>query len=91
MGDALTFTPVMNWHPEQTEKYVIDGNLLILRVGKWKVKVVRIVSDEEYEGMGLDAPGWKEWKEGQVVFQDEEEAQKARSEGVTRIGRVERK
>ena len=60
MGDALSFTPVMNWNPAETEKYLIGGNLLVLRVGKWKVKVVKVISDEEFETLGLSVPGWKE-------------------------------
>ena len=54
----------MNWNPNETEKYVTEGELLVLRVGKWKVKVVKIVSDEEFDAMGLDAPGWQEFKDG---------------------------
>jgi len=50
----------MNWNPQETEKYIIGDDLLILRVGKWKVKIVKIISDEEFEKKGLTAPGWKE-------------------------------
>ena len=60
MGDQLEFSPVHNWLPTDTEKYIIDGSLLILRVGKWKVKIVKIVSDEEFERLGLTVPGWKD-------------------------------
>ena len=73
MSDNLSFTPIMNWKPEETAKYVIDGNLMILRIGKWKVKVVKIVPDKEFDAQGLDAPGWTEWKEGHRQFEDEEE------------------
>ena len=60
MGDQLEFSPAHNWLSTDTEKYIIDGSLLILRVGKWKVKIVKIVSDEEFERLGLSVPGWKE-------------------------------
>ncbi len=60
MSDHLDFSPCMNWSPEETEKYIIGDDLLILRVGKWKVKIVKIISDEEFEERGLTAPGWKE-------------------------------
>lgn len=60
MGDQLDFTPAKNWVPSDTNKYIIDNELLILRVGKWKMKVIKIVSDGEFERMGLTAPGWKE-------------------------------
>ena len=96
MGEGLDFTPVMNWVPEDTEKYIIDNNLLILRVGKWKVKVVKIVSDEEFEDLGLDAPGWAEWKEGKREFEEEaevkkrEEVKKAMDEQAQRRLRISR-
>lgn len=60
MGDQLEFTPALNWDPSETEKFVIDGDTVILRVGKWNVKIIKIVSDEEFEKRGLTAPGWKE-------------------------------
>ncbi len=60
MSDHLDFSPCMNWNPQETEKYIIGDDLLILRVGKWKVKIVKIISDEEFEKKGLTAPGWKE-------------------------------
>lgn len=60
MSDALEFSACKNWKPEDTSNFVIDGKLLILRVGKWKVKIVKIVSDEEFDAQGLTCPGWKE-------------------------------
>ncbi len=60
MSDQLDFSPCMNWNPNDTSKYIIGDDLLILRVGKWKVKIVKIITDEEFEARGLTAPGWKE-------------------------------
>ena len=60
MNEDVSFTPVKLLDPFRTKDYIIDGDLMILRVGKWKIKVVKIVSDEEFERRGLDAPGWKE-------------------------------
>lgn len=75
MADDLDFVPAKLNDPMQMWNYVIrdqeDGSmdkpgeegLLVLRTGKWKVKVVRIVSDEVFEGMRLkDPPGWRELK-----------------------------
>ena len=62
MTDTLSFTPIEAWTADEMKEYVIDGNLLILRVGKWKVKIVKIVSDEEYDRLGLDAPLWQKTK-----------------------------
>ena len=77
MGDGVSFTPIMNWKPEETEKFVIDNELLILRVGKWRIRIVKIVSDEEFEEKGLDAPGWQEWKEGKKEFKEETDERRA--------------
>lgn len=60
MSDDLAFTPIKTWEGKDTNKFIIDGNLIILRIGKWKLKIVRIISDEEFEDRGLTAPGWKE-------------------------------
>jgi tyrosyl-tRNA synthetase len=59
MDDGLSYMPIKTWPGQDTEKFIIDDSLLILRVGKWKVKIVKIVSDEEFEDRGLNAPGWK--------------------------------
>lgn len=60
MGDALTYVQVEDSKWSTVSKFVIDENLLILRTGKWRVKVVTIVPDEDYEAAGLSCPGWKE-------------------------------
>ncbi|WPG97247.1 tyrosyl-tRNA synthetase [Acrodontium crateriforme] len=44
--------------------YVVDG-LLVFRIGKWKVRVIEVVDDADFEKQGLDAPGWQEWKSNQ--------------------------
>lgn len=58
MQDELTFTPCKNWLPEDTSKHIIDGKFLILRVGKWRMKIVKIISDKEFDAKGMTAPGW---------------------------------
>jgi tyrosyl-tRNA synthetase len=60
MDDGLSYMPLNIWPGQETDKFIIDDALLILRVGKWKVKIVKIISDEEFEDRGLNAPGWKE-------------------------------
>jgi hypothetical protein len=61
MSDDVSFVPAKPRDPMQTWSYVIkdpeqvgkpgEEGLLILRVGKWKVRIVRVVSDDVYEGM----------------------------------------
>lgn len=60
MSDDLTFTPIRPWPSEKTEQYLIDDNLLMLKLGKWKFKMVEIISDEDFRERGLTAPGWEE-------------------------------
>jgi tyrosyl-tRNA synthetase len=69
MGDSLAFTIATN-PATDTLDYLIDGDLLILKIGKWKMKIVRTVSDEEYEKSGLTCPGWKELEEARARKED---------------------
>ena len=62
LGEQVDYSPAADWEGKETEKYVLGGNTLILRLGKWKVKIVKIISDEEFEEKGLSAPGWKDDK-----------------------------
>jgi tyrosyl-tRNA synthetase len=55
-GD-LSFTPVKNWFPGDTKNFVIGGNLLILRRGKHFIRIVKIVSDDEWALSGNKYPG----------------------------------
>lgn len=59
MSDDLAFTPITTWPASKTQEFIVDGNLLFLKLGKWKFKAVKIVSDEEYKQLGLSAPGWE--------------------------------
>jgi len=59
MDDAVSYTPARDSKWESLSKYVIDEELLILRVGKWKIKIISIVPDDKYEETGLSCPGWK--------------------------------
>lgn len=54
---SLAFSSVSAWSTGDAKKYMIDDNLLIFRRGKHNVKVVEVVSDEEYEELGLTHPG----------------------------------
>ena len=65
MGNNIDFTPVGNWTNEYINRFIIDDQLLVVRAGKWRVKIITIISDAEFERRGLDAPGWKEFQESQ--------------------------
>ncbi|PWY93534.1 hypothetical protein BO94DRAFT_532476 [Aspergillus sclerotioniger CBS 115572] len=60
MSDDLAFTPVRTWPVEKTETFILGGNTLFLKLGKWKFKIVKIISDEKFRAAGLTAPGWEE-------------------------------
>lgn len=70
MGEQVDFSPAANWDGKETEKYIIGGDTLILRVGKWKVKVIKIISDEEFKKQGLSAPGWEDNKPEKPLTDD---------------------
>lgn len=76
MSDDVSWVPAKLADPAQTWQNLIVDNpaagtmehegeegLLVLRSGKWKVRVVRVVSDEKFEREGFPhVPGWSEWK-----------------------------
>ncbi|GME64443.1 putative tyrosyl-tRNA mitochondrial precursor (tyrosine--tRNA ligase) protein [Neofusicoccum parvum] len=58
MGDEVKFTPIKHTAVGMPEKYIFDENQLMIRIGKWKVKVITIIPDEEFAAKGLSVPGW---------------------------------
>ena len=59
-SDQVDFSPIGSWAGSETEKYILDGDTLIFRIGKSKVRIIKIISDGDFEARGLSAPGWKE-------------------------------
>lgn len=53
----ISWAQLANWDPKITRKYLINGELLLLRRSKHNVKVIRVVSDEEYALSGEEYPG----------------------------------
>ena len=80
MGDSLEFTPCKNWQPTATTNHIIDGKVLILRVGKWRMKIVHLVSDEEFDARGLTAPGWP-------IEEESEESEEKKTEKVKYVAK----
>ncbi|KAJ5225243.1 Tyrosine--tRNA ligase [Penicillium chermesinum] len=52
MGDNLTFMPLLDDH-------------LMIKMGKWKLRMIQIISDEDFRAQGLTAPGWEDQTEDQ--------------------------
>lgn len=57
--DQISYIPAKDSKWSWYSPLIVD-ELLILRVGKWKKKFIRIVSDEEYAASGETCPGWGE-------------------------------
>ncbi|KPM37400.1 Tyrosine--tRNA ligase, mitochondrial [Neonectria ditissima] len=53
----LSWTPMKAWFPEETARYLIDERMLILRKGKHNIRIVELISDEEWEASGEIYPG----------------------------------
>lgn len=62
MDDEINFRQISDANAPAHE-CVSKTGLLLLRVGKWKVRVVEVVDDEEFDARGGTAPGWEEWKD----------------------------
>ncbi|KAF2876897.1 tyrosyl-tRNA synthetase-like protein [Massariosphaeria phaeospora] len=55
--------------------YLIDWEALVLRCGKSKFQICRIVEEEIFEAAGLSCPGWEEFKSKRAAAQAADEAQ----------------
>ncbi|KAJ4271348.1 tyrosyl-tRNA synthetase [Fusarium torreyae] len=53
----LSWTPMKAWFPEETAKFLLDDRMLILRKGKHNVRIVELISEEEWEASGEIYPG----------------------------------
>ncbi|KAI2638398.1 tRNA synthetase class I [Xylaria nigripes] len=53
----VTFQSVKSWFKEDTLKLLIGGKILILRRGKHFIRIVEMVSDEEWVASGKSYPG----------------------------------
>ncbi|KAL1638929.1 tyrosyl-tRNA synthetase [Diplodia intermedia] len=58
MGDSLKWTPIKYHDAGIPERFIFDENQLMLRIGKWKIKVITVIPDEEFAAKGLSCPGW---------------------------------
>lgn len=72
MPDDVQFSPIRQWTADHTQSFIMDGNLLVLRVGKWKIKIIKIVSDKQFQHLGLTCPGWNP-KTGAPASLDEQQ------------------
>jgi tyrosyl-tRNA synthetase len=65
MDEAPT---VLQWHSIEADPslnpqlYLVDFEALVLRAGKSKIQICRVVSEETFEAEALTCPGWEEFK-----------------------------
>jgi tyrosyl-tRNA synthetase len=58
MSDAaLSFTPIKNWTNDVTANFLVDDKVMILRRGKHNIRIVELVTDEEWKKSGMKYPG----------------------------------
>jgi tyrosyl-tRNA synthetase len=58
MPDAsISWSQIRNWDPKVTKSYLVHGDLLLLRRSKHNIKIIHLVSDEEYAMSGETYPG----------------------------------
>lgn len=60
MADSLTYSPIRSSAWDWWKDLIIDDNLLILRTGKWRVKIIKIVPDADFTAKGMTCPGFGE-------------------------------
>ncbi|KAK0114325.1 tyrosyl-tRNA synthetase [Cadophora gregata] len=88
MNDGnVSWITIKNWQPEETKLYLIHNDLLLFRKGKNHIRVVQVVSDEEYALSGQEYPGMlKTWRNGILgAIRVKESATNAEKEAIERI------
>ncbi|EEY17575.1 tyrosyl-tRNA synthetase [Verticillium alfalfae VaMs.102] len=53
----LDWTPVKLWRPEEVSRFLVDDRVLILRKGKHNVRIIEVVSDDDWKASGQTYPG----------------------------------
>jgi tyrosyl-tRNA synthetase len=64
MNDSeITWIALKQWEPEEIRKFLIHGDLLLFRRSKHNIRIVQVVSDEDYVLSGEAYPGMSAaWK-----------------------------
>lgn len=93
MSDAaISFTPAKNWVIGDNAKFLVEGRLMIFRKGKHNIRIIEVVTDEEWKESGMKYPGedMDEAKERQRQLTKESKAKRSQeaSSGGPRIVRI---
>ncbi|CAN8101046.1 unnamed protein product [Discula destructiva] len=57
IAEQLQFVPIKAWNPALNVKFLIDGNVMLIRKGKHNLRCVEFVSEEEFAALGVEYPG----------------------------------
>jgi tyrosyl-tRNA synthetase len=57
----ISWSSIQNWKPVTTREYLIHGDLLLLRRSKHNIRIIQVVSDQEYALSGEEYPGMEDW------------------------------
>jgi tyrosyl-tRNA synthetase len=60
MNDSLSYSAIQSSAWTWWKDFIIDDHLLILRTGKWRVKIINLINDQDFVAKGLSCPGWGE-------------------------------
>ncbi|KAF2271030.1 tyrosyl-tRNA synthetase-like protein [Lojkania enalia] len=61
---SLKWEPIpQNFAEIDPTQYLVDWEALVLRIGKSKIKICRVINDNDFEREGLSYPGYEEFKE----------------------------
>lgn len=60
-GLAWTHVPEA-FNTADPSHYLVDYEALVLRAGKSKIQICRVVKEEQFEAEGMTCPGWEEFK-----------------------------
>ena len=66
ISNEVVFTPAVNLSGKELQDYIIEGNTLVLRAGKWKVKLIKFIDDDEFDAQGPRASWWDEYREAKA-------------------------
>ena len=61
-SNGVVFTPAVNLSGKELNGYITEGDTLILRAGKWKLKIIKFINDDEFDAQRVKASWWEEHK-----------------------------
>ena len=58
-GESVLFCSPDQWNVADLNENLVDQDLLVLRAGKQKIRIVKIMNDDDFRARGLSCPGWE--------------------------------